>query len=256
MLSSSWRVAGRSSSFFRVSTASTSSRPPPTRASKPMPSFSLLSKLSITWINGRSSRGVSCISITLAFSRMSHHCQSVWYDVGKSANTGSSAWIRQPMVIGAQANMIGFQKWLWKVDLRPLTLPGAGVKTTFSRRPDTISPGRRTPSYRARRRPTASATDCAGRPRCPSCCRSPRRRSDARSFSALPPPCSGDRELPDRENAIDADGLRFQRSLATVFPALSVIDQRIFAFRRAEPLKLYTSAFAVKVSSQNHALFG
>ena len=48
----------------------------------------------------------------------------------------------------------------------------------------------------------------------------------------------------------------FSDPLATVFPALSVIDQRIFAFRRAEPLKLYTSAFAVKVSSQNHALFG
>jgi len=51
----------------------------------------LLSKLSITWMKGRSWRGVCCISITLAFSRMSHHCQSVWYEVGKSANTGCSA---------------------------------------------------------------------------------------------------------------------------------------------------------------------
>ena len=69
--------------------------------------------------------------MTLAYSRMSHHCQSVWYDVGKSANMPMSSCMRQPIVIGGHANMIGFQKWLWNTDLRPLVFDGSGIHTTF-----------------------------------------------------------------------------------------------------------------------------
>ena len=82
-----WRGAGPSS-FFRVDRQNESSCRRRRGPRSAMPRFLVVVEAVDHLDEGPQLARVRCISITLAFSRMSHHCQSVWCEVGEVGEHG------------------------------------------------------------------------------------------------------------------------------------------------------------------------